>query len=167
MLVVLLFLLFKKNQNKSYPCVALPSWQMYETVLTVWQRLQSQDQSITVICFRSRWFPCPYLFVHLSYTSPWSPAGPLVSVLVLGATVYPEVKQSPVIYHRLIDPIWELGKAGPGLWRHSLELIKFQSSVLMNEETTPLLATTWHCGAIGREREGGKQKKRGETAREG
>lgn len=63
---------------------------------------------------------------------PLSPASLLVCVLVLAAAVSPEVKQSAVIYQRVIGPIWEPRKPGPGLWRRSPELIKFQSSAMMN-----------------------------------
>lgn len=64
--------------------------------------------------------------------APPPPSGPVVSVLVLAAAVSPEVKQSAVIYQCLIGPIWELRKPGPGPWRRSPELIKFQSSPMMN-----------------------------------
>lgn len=64
---------------------------------------------------------------------PLSPVRLLVCVLVLAAAaVSPEVKQSAVIYQCVIRPIWEPRKPGPGLWRRSPELIKFQSSAMMN-----------------------------------
>lgn len=73
-----------------------------------------------------------------SFHPPTSPlchgraASTLVIVLVLAAAVSPEVKQSAVIYQLLIGPIAEPGEPGPGLWRHSPPLIKFQSSAMMN-----------------------------------
>lgn len=80
-------------------------------------------------------FPLPFCasFAPFSlHLPPRSSSGPLVIVLVLAAAVSPEVKQSAVIYQLVIGPICELRKPGPGLWRHSLELIKFQSSAMMN-----------------------------------
>ncbi len=104
---------------------------------------------LAVISSSSSLFSCPYLLCLFAPFPPplhplLSPAGPLVCVLVLAAAaVSPEVKQSAVIYQRVIGPISELRKPGPGLWRRSLELIKFQSSAMMNVKKVTCEKIRW------------------------
>lgn len=80
------------------------------------------------LCFPSS--PSP--LYHHQAPRPHTPHHHPVIVLVLAAAVSPEVKQSGVIYQRIISPIAEPRKPGPGLWRHSPQLIMFQSSAMMN-----------------------------------
>lgn len=75
---------------------------------------------------------CPFLFVLCASCPLPISAVSLVWVLVLEAAVSPEVKQSAVIYQCVIGPIWEPERAGPGPWRRAPQLIKFQSSAMMN-----------------------------------
>lgn len=131
------------------------------------KRLQRQDKGISDISCNFLQLIAVSLPLPLCATLPpfpppplLSPASLLVCVLVLAAAaaaVSPEVKQSAVIYQCVIGPIWELRKPGPGLWRRSLELIKFQSSAMMNvKKLHPryrrcgLGKAEWWGGACGR-----------------
>lgn len=131
----------------------IDSWKLtkYQQNLSKWTNLWIRThRTEAIISSSSSLFPRPCLFVPLCPLSPplpplLSPVSPLVCVLVLAAAaVSPEVKQSAVIYQRVIGPIWEPRKPGPGLWRRSPELIKFQSSAMMNVKK--LHPRYWRCG---------------------